>query len=74
LEIVGMQMWDANLVQKIVTSNRRKLSLVVGLHVCSGGSIFCLSEVEAEEDLQFDVKFRNTDYIIVIELKTKCIV
>ena len=69
-----MQMWDANLVQKIVTTNRRKLSLVVGLHVCSGGSIFCLSEVEAEEDLQFDVKFRNTDYIIVIELKTKCIV
>ena len=69
-----MQMWDANLVQKIVTSNRRKLSLVVGLHVCSGGSIFCLSEVEAKEDLQFDVKFRNTDYIIVIELKTKCIV
>jgi len=36
LEIVGMEMWDANLVQKIIKFKRTALDKALGLYVCSG--------------------------------------
>lgn len=36
LEILGMQVWDANLVQKILRFKRSALEKALGLHVPSG--------------------------------------
>jgi len=42
LEIVGMEMWDAALVQKICRFKRSALEKALGLYVCSGAAIYVL--------------------------------
>ena len=50
-----MEMWDSNLVQKIVRFKRNALEKALGLYVSSGASIYMLTELE--EDVRFDVSF-----------------
>lgn len=54
LEIVGMEMWDANLVQRIVKFKGKALEKALGLYVVSGQSIYVLSELD--EDVSFDAQ------------------
>lgn len=68
LEIVGMELWDANLVQKIVRFKRSALEKSLGLYVVSGSSIYMLTELE--EDVKFEVSFSGAKYSIVIEQST----
>lgn len=72
LEIVGMEMWDAALVQKICRFKRSALEKALGLYVCSGAAIYVLQELE--EDLIFDVLLGGTKYKILIEKVSQSIV
>jgi hypothetical protein len=45
--------------------------LALGLHVCSGNNIFVLSEIESEEEIRFDTKYRGEEYVIVVRPETK---
>jgi hypothetical protein len=49
-----MQMWDANLVHRIMKLKSSALERALGPHVCSGKSIYTLNEIE--EDLVFKPK------------------
>ena len=69
LEVVGMELWDANLVQKIVRFKRTALEKSLGLYVVSGSSIYMLTELE--EDVKFDVSFSGEKYSIVIDQTTQ---
>jgi hypothetical protein len=64
-----MELWDANLVQKIVRFKRTALEKSLGLYVVSGASIYMLTELE--EDVKFDVSFSGAKYAIVIEQATQ---
>lgn len=68
LEIVGMEMWDAHLVQKIINFKRSALDKALGLYVCSGASIYVLSGLE--EDVVFDVSLQGAKYTIFIDKST----
>ena len=72
LEIVGMEMWDAALVQKICRYKRSALEKALGLYVCSGAAIYVLQELE--EDLIFDVLLGGAKYKILIEKVNQSIV
>ena len=65
-----MEMWDANLVQKILRFKRSALDKALGLHVCSGPSIYMLCELE--DDLLFEVCLQSTKYKIVVQRSTQC--
>lgn len=65
LEIIGMELWDANLVQKIVRFKRTALEKALGLYVVSGASIYILSELE--EDVVFEVCLSGAKYTIMIQ-------
>jgi len=60
-----MELFDANLIQKIVRFKRTALEKSLGLYVVSGSSIYMLTELE--EDVKFDVSFSGSKYSIVIE-------
>ena len=68
LEIIGMEIFDADLIQKIVHHKRRALDNALGLYVVSGQSIYMISELE--EDVKFDVAYLGEKYTIVIEQST----
>lgn len=53
LEVQGMEMWDANLVQQLIKYKRKTLDKAFGLHVVSGQQIYMLQELE--EDVTFAV-------------------
>ncbi len=72
LEIVGMEMWDAALVQKICRYKRSALEKALGLYVCSGAAIYVLQELE--EDLIFDVLLGGAKYKILIRKVNQSIV
>jgi hypothetical protein len=72
LEIVGMEMWDSALVQKITRFKRSALEKALGLYVCSGAAIYVLSELE--EDVIFDVALGGAKYKILIEKSNQSIV
>jgi len=72
LEIIGMEMWDSALVQKITRFKRSALEKALGLYVCSGAAIYVLSELD--EDVIFDVVLGGAKYKILIEKSTQSIV
>lgn len=72
LDVVGMEMWDSNLVQKIVRFKRSALEKALGLYVCSGPSIYVLAELD--EDVLFECAMGGAKYSIRIEKSTQSIV
>lgn len=64
-----MEMWDANLVLKILKFKSKALELALGLYVPSGKSIYMLTELE--EDVKLNVCLRGTTYTIVIGKETQ---
>ena len=69
LKIVGMKMWDANLVQRIIKFKRKSLEKALGFNVTSGESIYVLQELE--EDVRFEVQLQGEKYAIYIEKETQ---
>lgn len=67
-----MQMWDANLVHRVMKLKRTALERALGPHVCSGKSIYTLNELE--EDLVFKPKFQGEEYTISINIETCAVV
>lgn len=67
IEIQGMEMWDADLVQRIVKFKATTMEKCFGLYVVSGKSIYLLSDLS--ESVSIDVTFRGTKYTIVIDSK-----
>lgn len=65
-------MWDANLVHRVMKLKRTALERALGLHVCSGKSIYTLNELE--EDLVFKTKLAGGEYSIIISVETCTIV
>lgn len=65
LEIIGMEIFDTDLIQKVVRYKRSALDKALGLYVVSGQSIYMLHELE--EDVKFDVSFLGNKYTIMIE-------
>ncbi len=63
-----MELWDSNLVQKIIRFKRAALEKALGLYVASGASIYILSELE--EDVMFDVCISGAKYTILIQQST----
>lgn len=55
-----MEMWDTNLVQKIVRFKRAALEKALGLYVCSGPSIYMLAELD--EDVLFECAMGGAKY------------
>jgi len=47
------------------------MTLALGLHVCTGQNIFVLSEIDSDEDITFDVKYRDSEYTLIIRPETK---
>lgn len=72
LEILGMKVWDANLVQKIIRFKRSALEKALGLYVPSGEQIYMLTELD--EDVKFDVTMQGNKYTILIKQSTQSVV
>jgi hypothetical protein len=67
IEIQGMEMWDPDLVQRIVKFKAATMEKCFGLYVVSGKSIYLLSDLS--ESVSIDVTFRGTKYTILIDSK-----
>jgi hypothetical protein len=65
-----MDFFDANLVQKLCAMKKQSMTLALGLHIVSGLNIFVLSEIESEEEIRFDAKYRGAEYVIVVRPDT----
>ena len=72
LEIIGMKIWDASLVHRILRSKKAAIDTALGLNTCSGASIYVPSEIT--EDVKFNVTFEKVAYTISIESATRSIV
>lgn len=72
LQIIGMEMWDSNLVQKIIRFKRTALEKALGLYAVSGACIYILSELD--EDVKFDCMMQGTKYVIYIDKSTLSLV
>jgi hypothetical protein len=70
IEILGMEMWDANLVQQICSFKRKALDTALGFNAVSGSQIYTLQELE--ENVDFPALYRGTKYTIVISKATQC--
>jgi hypothetical protein len=62
-----MEMWDADLVQRIVKFKAATMEKCFGLYVVSGKSIYLLSDLS--ESVSIDVTFRGANYTILIDSK-----
>lgn len=72
LAIHGMEMWDSNLVQKIVRFKRSALEKALGYYAISGACIYLLNELD--EDVKFDVSMQGSKYAILIDKQTQSLV
>jgi len=70
IEILGMEMWDANLVQQICRFKRKALETALGMNVVSGSQIYTLQELE--ENVDFPALYQSAKYTIVIDKATQC--
>jgi len=70
IDILGMEMWDANLVQQICRFKRKSLETALGLNVVSGYQIYTLQELE--ENVDFPTLYQGAKYTIVIDKSTQC--
>jgi len=66
-EVQGMEMWDADLVQRICKFKATTLEKCLGAYVVSGKNILLMADLE--ENVSIDVTFRNTKYTIFIDSK-----
>lgn len=72
LEIIGMEIFDVDLIQKICRHKRRALDTALGLYLVSGKCIYVLHELQ--EDVKFEVSYLGEKYTIVIEQSSQSIV
>ena len=64
-----MHVWDANLVYRVMKLKRAALERALGPHVCSGKSVYTLTEIDS--DLVFKVgKIQGDEYTISISVDT----
>ena len=71
LDIQPLQMWDVNLVHRIMKLKSYALERALGPHVCSGKSIYTLNQID--EDLFFNPTVKGTEYTIKININTATI-
>ena len=64
-EVQGMEMWDADLVQRIVKFKAATLEKCFGLYTVSGKSIYLLNDLT--ENVSIDANFRGSKYTIFID-------
>lgn len=69
LEIKGMDIWDANLMQRIMRYKRTALEQCLGQFVVSGKAIYSLQELE--NDFSIDVCLKDTKYTIFIGVSSQ---
>ena len=60
-----MEMWDADLVQRIVKFKAATLEKCFGLYTVSGKSIYLLNDLT--ENVSIDANFRGSKYTIFID-------
>ena len=60
-----MEMWDADLVQRIIKFKAATFEKCFGLYVVSGKSVYMLQQLN--ESVQIDASFRGAKYTIVID-------
>ena len=63
-----MEIWDANLVLKIVKFKRAALEKVLGSYVVSGKQIYVLQSID--EDLSLSATIGSAHYTISVEQKS----
>jgi hypothetical protein len=67
-----MELWDHNLVQSILKTERRKLAMIFNNYVCSGKNIYTTSEIDAS--LEMPSLHRGQKYVISVDKTTEQIV
>lgn len=65
LGVEPMAFWDAHLVQAVVRTKRREMETALGPFVCSGQSIYTLTEID--DSIRFDTNYQKTDYAIHVD-------
>jgi len=64
-----MEMWDPNLVERIMKLKRAALEKALGFFFFSGQSIYVIAELD--QDVHFDVQAQNVRYKIMITQSTQ---
>ena len=65
LGVEPMAFWDAHRVQAVIRTKRREMEMALGPFVCSGQSIYTLTEIE--DSMKFTTNFQSTDMIIHVD-------
>lgn len=70
IEIDPMELWDPNLVSRIIKSKRREMEITLGPFYESGKSIWTLTEID--QSMNWRSIFRGQTYTIMID-KNSCV-